>query len=183
MRTSVSLAALLAVGPVWAAPAPAREDYQKKADQAPWAWSDARASAADSAKRLTGDYKAEIEPRGTFGDVLLRIVKDGAVVHFFEAHQRTAFAVRDDVLYYADFQPSCTGCAVVAHDLRRKKQLWKADLKGLGPISHRKYRNSVNLDLEKYAVRVYGQESQGRYVEYVDWKTGKTVGHKVYHKD
>ncbi|HZY91015.1 MAG TPA: hypothetical protein VFE78_39700 [Gemmataceae bacterium] len=181
MRSFFTLAAFLAaVGPLCAAPAPAREDYQKKADEAPWAWSDERASAADSAKRMAGDYKAEVEARGMFGRVAIRLVKDGAVVHSFDGHTRTVFAVRDHVLYYADFGPSSSGCEVVAFDLRAKKQLWKAQLKGLGPIAHTRYSNAVNLDLEKFAVRVRGKESAGRYVEYVDLKTGKTVGHKKY---
>jgi hypothetical protein len=180
MRKALSLAVLLAAGPVWAAPGPNREDYQKKADEAPWEWSDERATAAESAKRVKGNYKAEVEALGMFGNVLLRFVKDGAIVHFFEAHQGTVFAVRDDVLYYANFHPSSSGCEVVAFDLRKKKQLWKTALKGLGPIKHFKYHNAVNLDLEKYAVCVRGKESAGNYIEFVDLKTGKTVGHKKY---
>jgi hypothetical protein len=181
-RVVIGLALLVAV-PLCAAPAPAREDYQKKAAEAPWAWSDERATAEGCAKRLTGAYRAEVEPRGMFGGVLLRIAKDGAVVHFFEAGKGTVFAVRDDVLYYADYQPSSSGCAVAAYDLRKKKQLWKANLKGLGPIKHFKYHNAVNLDLEKQAVCVRGKESAGRYIEFVDLKTGKTVGNKVYPRD
>ena len=29
-------------------------------------------------------------------------------------------------------------------------------------------------------MRVYGNESAGRYVEFVEVRTGKTVGHKVF---
>jgi hypothetical protein len=180
MRTILSLAALLAAGPLGAAPLPMGEDYQKKADEAPWEWSDDRATAADCAKRLQGDYTAEVEARDKFGGVVIRIVKDGRVVHFFEGHQRTVFAVRHDVLYHAVFGRASTGCAVVACDLRTGKQLWKARLKGLGPIAHKDYRNAVNLDLEKYAVCVRGHECLGRYIEYVDLRTSATVGHKVY---
>jgi hypothetical protein len=181
MRALLSLAALLAAGSLWAAPVPMREDYQKKADEAPWQWSEARASAADSARRLTGDYKAEVEPRGTFGGVVIRIVKGGAVVHSFEGHTRTVFAVRDDVLYYAVFHPSSSGCAVVAFDLKAKKQLWKTHLKGLVEgRPHSAYRNAVLLDLDGQAVCVRGQEAFGNYIEFVDLRTGKTVGHKVY---
>jgi hypothetical protein len=181
MRTILSLTAFLAAGPVWAAPAPMREDYQKKADEAPWQWSDERASAADSARRLTGDYRAEVEPGGTFGRVVIRVVKVGAVVHSFEGHTRTVFAVRDDVLYSAVFHPSSSGCAVVAFDLKAKKQLWKTYLKGLVERRpHSAYRNAVLLDLDGQAVCVRGQEAFGNYIEFVDRKTGKTVGHKVY---
>jgi hypothetical protein len=183
MRALSGLVLLLAVGPLWAAPLPAHEDYQKKADEAPWQWSDARASAADSAKRLTGASKAEVEPRGDWGGVVIRLVNGGMVVHSFEGHTRTVFAVRDGALYYAEFGRASTGCAVVAYDLRHKKQLWKARLKALGPVAHKDYRNAVNLDLEKYAVCVRGKECLGRYIEYVDLRTGKTVGHKVYSEE
>ncbi len=179
MHILLPLTVVLA-GPLGAAPAPQQVDYQKKAAEAPWEWSDAQASAAGSAKRLKGVYRAEVEPRGMFGDTVIRISKDGSPVHTFEGHQGTVFAVRDDVLYYADFHRSSSGCGVVAYDLRKKKQLWKVSLKGMGPITHFKYRNDVNLDLEKQAVCVRGKESAGRYIEYVDLRTGKTVGHKVY---
>jgi hypothetical protein len=183
MRAISSLAMLLAAGPLWAAPLPRGEDYQKKADEAPWEWSDERASAADSAKRLKGAYKAEVAPRGMFGDRVIRVLKDGAIVHFFEGHKGTVFAVRDNVLYYADFIPSSDGCGVVAWDLKAKKRLWKTQLKGLGPIAHFAYHNAVTLDVDGQAVCVRGKESLGRYIEYVDRKTGKTVGHKVYPKE
>ena len=183
MRTIISLAALLAAGPVWAAPLPMTEDHQKKADEAPWEWSDQRATPESSAKRLSGAYTAEVGPRDTFGYGTIRIVKDGAAVHSFGGHKRTVFAVRDGVLYYADFGPISSGCAVVAYDLKAKKQLWKAPLKGLGPIGHSRYSNAVNLDLDKQAVCVRGKESAGRYIEYVGLRTGKTVGHKVYSKE
>jgi hypothetical protein len=175
----LTVAALFTAGVLAAAPAPAREDYEKKAKEAPWQWSEERASAPSAAKRLTGRYGADIERRDNF-NVVLRIVKDGAVVHFFDGHLGTVFAVRDDVLYYADFQPSGSGCAVVAYDLRKQKQLWKTHLKGLGGVDHSKYHNAVNLDLERYSVCVRGKESAGNYIEFVDLRTGKTVGHKVY---
>ena len=180
MRPLLAVAALFAAGVAAAAPAPPREDYQKKADEAPWEWSDERATTEGAAKHLPAGYRAEVEPQGTWGDAALRLVKDGNVVHCFDGHLRTVFAVRDDVLYYADYHPSSSGCAVVAYDLRKRKQLWKTHLKGLGGVDHSKYHNAVNLDLEKYAVCVRGKESAGRYVEYVDLKTGKTVGHKKY---
>jgi hypothetical protein len=184
MRFCLPLTALALTCPLWAAPVPMREDYQKKADEAPWEWSDGRASAADSAKRLKGDYKAEVEPRGTSGGAVLRIVKDGAVVHFFEGHTRTVFAVRDDVLYYAVYHTSSSGCAVVAFDLRQKKQLWRTYLKGLVERRpHSAYRNAVLLDLDGQAVCVHGKEAFGNYIEFVDRKTGKTVGHRVYPRE
>jgi len=41
----------------------------------------------------------------------------------------------------------------------------------------------VLLDVDEVAVRIVGMERSGRYVEYVDRESGKTVGHKVFPKD
>ena len=179
MRVSFALT-VLAAGVAAGAPLPPREDYQKKADEAPWSWSEERATPEGAAKQLPARYAAEVERQGTWGEATIRLLKDGNIVHHFAGHFRTVFAVRDDVLYYADFGPSSSGCAVVAYDLRKQKRLWRAPLKGLGGVDHSKYRNAVNLSLEKYAVCVRGQESAGNYIEFVDLKSGKTVGHKVY---
>ena len=82
-----------------------------------------------------------------------------------------------------DFHPSSSGCAVLAFDLKTQKQLWKTTLKGLGPIAHFRYANSVNLEIiNNNAVRIFGNESAGQYLEIVDLKTGKTVGHQKYKK-
>jgi len=180
MRPLLALTALLAAGVAGGAPLALREDYQKKADEAPWQWSDERATLQGAAKHLAPRYVAEVGPRDDACGVIIRILKDGAVVHFFPGHHRTAFAVRDDILYYADLDPICSGCAVVAHDMRKHKRLWRVQLKGLGPVKHSKYRNAVNISLERDAVCVRGHESAGNYIEFVDLRTGKTVGHKVY---
>jgi hypothetical protein len=83
-------------------------------------------------------------------------------------------------VYYADFTPYSSGCTVIAYDMKAKKQLWKTDLKGLGPISHTKYRNAVILEVKDDVIRVLGQESAGKYLEYVDLKSGKTVANRVF---
>jgi hypothetical protein len=176
----IPLAALL----MPAAPAPPATDYAKKAAEAAWEWSDARATAADSARRCKGAYRAEVvRSKDRPWSATVRVTRDGKQVFAVEGHAGTVFAVRDSVLYYADFSAARSGCAVVAHDLKRGKQLWKVALKGLGPISHFRYHNAINLDVDQGAVRVYGKESAGRYVEFVDLKTGKTVGHKVFPRE
>jgi hypothetical protein len=38
------------------------------------------------------------------------------------------------------------------------------------------------LDLMDDAVHVLGNEAAGKYIEYLDVKTGKTVGHKIVEK-
>jgi hypothetical protein len=90
------------------------------------------------------------------------------------------FVVEGKVLYYADYMASRTGCELIAYDLAKKEQLWKMALKGLGPIPHFKYHNAVTLGPAGDALLVHGHESAGNYIEYVDRKTGKTVGHKAF---
>ena len=71
--------------------------------------------------------------------------------------------------------PHSTGCGVVAVDLQTGEQLWRHQLKGLGPINHSQYRNQVVLEIDESTVRVLGKESAGRSVEYVDRDSGRTV--------
>ena len=165
-------------------PVATAEDYQKVADATVWKFSQEQASITDSFLRFSQDYQVElIRKKNKFGDITIRVVADGKELCSWDGHYRTVFAWSGDVLVYADFMASRTGCSVVAYDLKMQKQLWKTDLKGLGPIPHFKYSNSVNLEVvNAEAVRVFGQESAGEYLEFVDLKTGKMVGHRVYRK-
>jgi hypothetical protein len=186
MPRLLSLALLALATPLWAAPAPPpRPDCQKKADAAAWEWSDDRATLAWSVKHAPTTYRLDvIPPAKRFGESAVRFfTRRDKLIHTLSAHHATVFVVKDRVLYYADFSPSATGCSLVAFDLGAKKQLWKTPLKGLGPIAHFRYSNRVTLDLDGTALRVYGKESAGRYVEYVDRKTGKTVGHKQFPRE
>jgi hypothetical protein len=169
---------------VTAAPAPEEKDYQKIADKEEWKWVPERASAREGAKNFKGDFKAGVVERDVngFKSVNINFTKGDDVVFTIEGHAETVFAGRDNVVYYADFSQAASGCVVIAYDLGTKKQLWKTNLKGLGPIGHTRYRNRVTLDIKDDAVHVLGNEAAGKYVEYLDLKTGKTVGHKIVEK-
>ena len=45
------------------------------------------------------------------------------------------------------------------------------------------YLNRLNFDASGGIVTVFGNESQGQYVEILDEKTGKMLGHKVFPKE
>jgi len=177
VQASVALAA-------HSAPAPEEKDYQKIADKEEWKWVPERASARDGAKNFKGDFKAEVVEKDVngFKSEKINFAKGDDVVFTIEGHAETVFAGRDNVVYYADFSQAASGCVVIAYDLGAKKQLWKTNLKGLGPIAHTRYRNRVTLDIKDDAVHVLGNEAAGKYVEYLDLKTGKTVGHKIVEK-
>jgi hypothetical protein len=158
------------------------QDYQKMADATAWSWSAERASVGDSFLKFPNTYQVEmIRKKNKYGEITIRLVDDGKEIVAWEGHNRSVFSLNGDVLVYADFLSSRTGCSVVAYDLKKQKQLWKTGLKGLGPIPHFGYSNSVNLEIiNNDAVRVFGNESAGQYLEIVDLKTGKTVGHRQY---
>ena len=181
-RNSVMLGAYIAI--LVGAGTCHAQDYQKIADATAWSWSAERASVGDSFLKFPNTYGIElIRKKNKFGEITIRILDDGKELVAWEGHNRSVFALQGDVLVYAAFHPSSTGCAVVAFDLKAQKRLWKTDLMGLGPIRHFRYSNSVNLDIiNNDAVRVFGSESAGQYLEIVDLKTGKTVGHQKYKK-
>jgi hypothetical protein len=160
------------------APVPERA-YQKRADRARWEFSDQQASLLSCLRAYRGPYQIEEVQTGDFTSQL-RFRRGGKTVHSITCHAGTVFVLREDILYHAVFSPYSTGCAIVAHDLARNKTLWKANLKGMGPIEHSKYHNAINLAIDGRALRIYGKESAGRYIEYVDMRKGQTVGHKVF---
>jgi hypothetical protein len=165
------------------APLPAKEqpDYQKEANDAVWKWPEGGASAKECVKRFAGDCKVEITTKEMgFFNVELRFLRNDKVRLKIDGHQGTTFVGDRLIVWYAEYGPISSGCSLVAYDLEAGKQLWKTNLKGLGPIDHTKYRNQVVLELDRDVVRVWGQESAGNYLEIVDRKTGKTVGHKVF---
>jgi hypothetical protein len=160
------------------------QDYQKIADATLWTWAAERASVGDSFLKFPNTYQVElIRKKDKYGEITIRLVDDGKELYAWEGHYRSVFSLTSDVLVYADFMASRTGCSIIAYDLKKQKQLWKTALKGLGPIAHFRYSNSVNLEIIKNdVVRVFGNESAGQYLEIVDLKTGKTVGHRQYKK-
>jgi hypothetical protein len=186
MTGLLSTAAPLLVLNLLAAPAPNLDElkarYQRKADEAVWRWDEDKAHVDASVARYRGGYDLEFKwdsPDRASG-ATIHFRKEGKEVFTLKGHRRTQFAQQGSVLYYVDFEPSKTGCAVIAYDLEKGKQLWRTNLKGLGPIGHKDYRNAVLLEVNREVVTVWGDECLGRYLEFVDVKTGTTVGHRLF---
>lgn len=158
--------------------------YQKLAEGMVWAEPDEQESRSLE-EQLAGYVINYMEVRGVNDNTkTIRILKGGKEVCSWEDHGPRAFLTRGDVLYRADYNPISSGCAVIAVDLKTGKDLWTVRLKGLGPIDHSKYRNRVWMEpVDDSIFAVYGHESAGRYAELVDWKTGKTLGHKVFPRE
>jgi hypothetical protein len=125
--------------------------------------------------------RASVLPeRGDAHPFEVRILRDRGLLFEAPAEASTVFKLVGNLLYYAEFSGMTFGCKVIAFDLDSKKQLWKTDLKAVGPIGHSIYSNRVSLKLEGGVLKVQGWETKGKYIEYLDVATGRTVAHRVF---
>ena len=160
-------------------------DYQKLADGAPWRFSDAAANPLFCMWRHAGpDYDVWLIREAKDQHALtIKIIKDDRPVYQWKGHKHSVFRIQGDRLYYAEFHYSGSGGNVVAVDLSKGNELWRSPLKALGGIRHSSYLNRMTIDANDEVVSIYGNESMGRYVEFKDVRTGKTVGHKQFPKE
>jgi hypothetical protein len=85
------------------------------------------------------------------------------------------------LLVRAEYDPISSGCTLACVDLATGRERWRTGLEALGPVEHSEYENAVAMYLlDPGRVIIYGREAAGRYVEIVDVKTGRTVGHKRF---
>lgn len=143
-----------------------------------WKWNAKATKLKWYAAKYKGKHRVKVPARAhLFRKTTVRVTRRGRTVARFKAHGETAFVILDErVLVYSVHHAIASGCALVAVDLKTKKQLWKTRLKGVGPVIHSKYRNRINLRAGPgQAVTVFGWESHGRYLEVVDLKSGKTL--------
>lgn len=82
---------------------------------------------------------------------------------------------RGPLIVAALYSRIATGCRLVGLDEETGAVRWSVQLKGLGDVSHSKYRNDVRLDVVRGQIVAYGAEASGRYVEVVEPMTGRTL--------
>jgi hypothetical protein len=153
---------------------------QSLAGKTPWSWPSETAAPEACARAFGGGYEVDIvEPTGPSSYRRIRVRQDGEEIIAWRAHSASVFVRHGDTLYYADFHPNATGCAVVAYNLRRREELWKTPLLGMGAVSHSMYTNRVNMKVDRDHLIVYGDEASGRYIELLNAATGRTVAHRV----
>jgi hypothetical protein len=160
-------------------------EYQKKADEAPWEWSEREASLVHSiTEHLRGYCEVELlcPKEGGWGrdSLTIRLKDKERELYAFKGHWETVFTRWQDSLYVAEFNPIATGCSVKAVDLKTGKQLWRSHLKGSSCPAHSEYRNQVTIGTDGKIITVRGNESWSRYIEFLDIRTGKTLGHHEY---
>ena len=72
---------------------------------------------------------------------------------------------------------------MLAVDLKTGKELWRSRLKGASPRADSKFSNEVTIGTDGKIIVVHGYNSSGKYLEFVDAQSGKTLGHREYKPD
>ena len=154
----------------------------KRVSATEWRWAKERVTLDYCVKHNLGGYTARITPfKDSWGLGRLRItILNGAEeVHTFEGNELTVFVQADDVLYYEDHSgPSAPANELVAHDLKARKELWRCVLKSNPPDLYSSNWQSTNIEVAGDAILVFTAASYGRCIEYVDRKSGRTVGYR-----
>jgi hypothetical protein len=155
-------------------------DYQQKAENTEWRWSKEHASLRWCVSEYLADYEMKIEnDPDSWGALTITILDHGKQIRTFRGHEGTVLTRSGNLIYLARFSPISSGCSLAAYDLKKEgKQLWVSDLKGIEPRPHSIYWNRVNIEMDDAAILVFGYEGHGRYIEYVDPETGKTLGNR-----
>lgn len=87
-----------------------------------------------------------------------------------------ALVADENTLYVVRYCGIATGAFVTAYDLRKGTERWQQRVLGIGPVTHSGYRNEVQVELNSGTLRVFGQESSGRYVEDFATNNGERLG-------
>ena len=151
-------------------------------DEPQWRWSDEDASIICYLSAAPADYEISITRPKSSGVPSLKVaISDGQnPLCQFDSHYEGAFLFdrQRNWVIYSQHSPIATGCTLVAFDLKGKRKIWEKPLKGIGPVSHSKWRNRINLKLEKDRVTVFGDEGQ-KYIESVSLDSGKAIYHRL----
>jgi hypothetical protein len=169
-----------------------RTYYQRKANAMEWRWSHDQASLDYCMKNNLRGYTVTVQEvlrdgKCCFGDRQISVLDGGEVVFTYDGDVHTVFVQIKDVLYLADHPLFGKECKLIAYDLKARKELWARPLRGYprDPADlrlyhhHRWFSPRITIEVDDGAILVFGQDWGGRYIEYVDPRDGKTIGHKA----
>lgn len=131
-----------------------------------WAWD----GDADAFEYREPSF--ELEGYGTvrvdFEDLALPGGKRVALGDGFASSRPAAAALLDDgTLYVAYGDAHSSGASLIAVDITKGTERWHTPLRGVGPTAHSEYFNQLQIAIVRDHVVVYGNESNGRYLEVV----------------
>jgi hypothetical protein len=161
-----------------------KKEYRENFKQLPWEFGGGDLGRKQDIYSCTHlfleDYRVQLtKEKEVSPHVILQIFDGDEEVFTFKGYRSTVFTRLESVIFVADYHPLSSGCSIVAFDLATRKEVWKAELRGIGPIAHSKYSNHVAISADRDAVLVKGDEAGGRYFELLDAKTGETIAHRI----
>jgi hypothetical protein len=144
-----------------------------------------------SIERFRGDYQLHIvvDPKRR-GMIEYRVVRDGRVILTLQGHFDSPLLIDGGHLYFADYSPASSGCAIEAYNLDTGNREWRTELHHERPGGHSAYSNNVTMGLNTKglvkdesagsAIIVMGSESYCDYMEILDRQTGESLAIKNY---
>jgi len=164
--------------------------WQKTLEREPFRFSESNEGILSSLSQYGGNCQVHmIHDPAKWGGLGFKFVRDGKELLSLEGHTGSSFRTAGNVLYFAHFPRSSSGCTVTAHDLTTGNKLWETKLSGVGTPMHSAYSNRVTMGLSSLhnldkkgegIISITGRESYGDYVEILDRRTGKVLAHRIY---
>lgn len=155
-------------------------DIELTVDRCKWQWEHSQVGPLLEGFWPRTKYGFKVESLSGGINLKISVTSEGKDVFSWKGNYKSVFRVSEDRLYFADWSPVGTGGEIVAVDLLRAKEIWRTQLKALGPISHSGYANSIRIDLRQGGLWIWGKESFGNYVEVKSPDSGETIAHKVF---
>lgn len=148
-----------------------------------WEWNDDQARFFYCVSQLPENYGVKLTTNDQRSVFDLTLTQRERNVITWQGTEFSVFRVHGNDLLFADWNLGASGGEIVAVNLQDGSERWRTKLKGLGGIRHSAYRNRIDFAVREDVVVIWGNESQGRYVEIKSLNTGETIGHKLFPKD
>jgi hypothetical protein len=160
-------------------------EYRRELESASWpGWYDVNLLFyLIKATGIPSEFDIEIRrrPLNLWFDFTVTLKKEGVTIFSWEANSETAVLMDGGIIYFTSFSQIATGMTVVAYDYSAGREIWRRELRGIGPVFHSKYRNwGAHLEFADGAIRVKGKEGGSGYLEYVRLDNGETIANKVF---
>jgi hypothetical protein len=158
-------------------------DYQKTADGARWGWRLDHADPIQSIWMSQRDFTYTVRSgRDVPAEMEFAVSLGGKQLIRWSGFRHSVFIVRSAVLYYAETPRLGEGGTIIAFDLKKGAELWREKIEAAKPREIM-MPGIVLLNLEAMndeVLTIWGNDTFGRYLEFKDIRSGKTLGYHVF---